>query len=50
MSNKAAVYGGGAYQGTLNNCLVSGYGLSMSGNGAAHNSMLNSCTVVSNSS
>jgi hypothetical protein len=50
VSNMAFVYGGGVYQGTLNNCLVSGNGLTGGSVGAAHNSMLNSCTVVSNSS
>lgn len=50
VSNNAFYYGGGAYQGTLNNCLVSGNGLNFTSFGATHNSMLNSCTVVSNSS
>ncbi|MEI7936196.1 MAG: PKD domain-containing protein [Verrucomicrobiota bacterium] len=50
VSNTAFYYGGGAYQGTLNNCLVSSNGLTTGNYGAAHNSMLNSCTVVSNSS
>jgi hypothetical protein len=50
VSNTAFYFGGGAYQGTLNNCLISSNGLTMSSSGAAHNSMLNSCTVVSNAS
>ena len=50
VSNTANQYGGGAYQGTLNNCLVSGNALGINNFGAAHNSFLNSCTVVSNSS
>jgi hypothetical protein len=50
VSNTAYYYGGGAYQGTLNNCLVSSNGLALNGSGAAHNCFLNSCTVVSNAS
>ncbi len=50
VSNTAYSFGGGAYQGTLNNCLVSSNGLVMNNNGAAHNCFLNSCTVVSNAS
>jgi hypothetical protein len=51
VSNTAYAFGGGAYQGTLNNCLVSSNGLTSGGvYGAAHNCFLNSCTVVSNAS
>jgi hypothetical protein len=50
VSNTAYSYGGGAYQGTLNNCLVSSNGLAVNGYGAVHNCFLNSCTVVSNAS
>jgi hypothetical protein len=49
VSTNAFYYGGGAYQGTLNNCLVSGNRLNYTSYGAAHNSILHSCTVVSNS-
>ena len=49
-SNTAFYNGGGAYQGTLNNCLVSSNGVTLSsGAAAACNNNLNSCTVVSNS-
>jgi hypothetical protein len=48
VSNTAMFYGSGAYQGTLNNCLISGNGLVGINYGAAHNNNLNSCTVVSN--
>jgi len=42
--NSAAYYGGGAFQGTLNNCTLSGN----SGAGAYY-SALNNCTVIGNS-
>ncbi len=49
MSNTAWWYGGGAYQGTLNNCLVSSNGVSANPSGAAvYSANLNNCTVVSN--
>src|SRR5208282_2123774 len=37
-------YGGGVYQGTLNNCLIS----SNAGGSATYRASLNSCTIVSN--
>ncbi len=47
VSNKAAYYGGGVYQGTLSNCLV----LTNSGiyGGGAYNAVWASCRVISNS-
>lgn len=49
VSNTAEYYGAGAYQGTLNNCLVSSNAVSVSVlNGAVYNANLNNCTVVSN--
>jgi hypothetical protein len=48
-SNTAFQFGGGAYQGTLNSCLISS-NATTAGNGAAVcNATLNNCTVVSNS-
>ena len=49
ISNLAWWYGGGAYQGTLNNCLISSNGVFASPSGAAaYLANLNNCTVVSN--
>ncbi len=49
MSNTAYWYGGGAYQGTLNNCLIRSNGVSVNLYGAAaYSANLNSCTVISN--
>jgi hypothetical protein len=49
VSNTAYYYGGGAYQGTLNNCLVSSNRCVSGSGAAAYKNNLNSCTVVSNS-
>jgi hypothetical protein len=48
VSNTANYFGGGAYQGTLNNCLLRNNRTDMSVSGAASKNNLNSCTVVSN--
>ena len=50
VSNTAYVNGGGVYQGTLNNCLVSSNGVATSFSiGGTYNANLNNCTVTSNS-
>ena len=46
--NHAQVQGGGAYGGTLNNCLF--YGNSSTNAGATFSNVLNNCTIVGNSS
>ncbi|HLP78625.1 MAG TPA: PKD domain-containing protein, partial [Candidatus Paceibacterota bacterium] len=48
-SNVAAQYGGGAYGGTLNNCLISSNSSLFSGGGGAADAILNNCTIVGNS-
>jgi hypothetical protein len=48
ISNTAYWYGGGAYQGTLNNCLISSSSTLALGGGGACNAVLNNCTVISN--
>ena len=51
ISNTAWEDGGGAYQGTLNNCLISSNGVSANPSAAAvYSANLNNCTVVSNAS
>ena len=51
ISNTAIGYGGGAYQGTLNNCLISSNGVSANPLGVAvYSANLNNCTIVSNAS
>ncbi len=49
VSNTADNVGSGVYQGTYNNCLISSNNGPMSFVGAAYGAVLNSCTVVSNS-
>ena len=48
-SNTANQYGGGSYQGTLNNCLISSNTTTAANGAAVCNATLNNCTVVSNS-
>jgi hypothetical protein len=49
VSNTAYEYGGGVYQGSINNSLVSSNGAWNLSGGAAYKAILNNCTVVSNS-
>ena len=46
-SNTASVFAGGAYQGTLNNCSLSGN--TAQGGGGSYSSVLNNCVVSTNS-
>ncbi len=46
--NGAGLYGGGADECTLNNCLLTGNRRGRMGGGGAHGGMLNNCTVVGN--
>ena len=48
-SNTAFNFGGGVYQGTLNNCDINANSVGFGGNGSGvYNANLNNCTVVSN--
>ena len=49
ISNTARSFGGGAYQGMLNNCLICFNSTATPGGGGACNAVLNNCTVISNS-
>ena len=49
VSNTAYFNGGAAYQGTLNNCLINGNGISAGFAAGTYAANLNSCTVTSNS-
>jgi PKD domain/Immunoglobulin I-set domain len=49
VSNTSFSFGGGAYQGVLNACLISSNSLPINANGGAvYSATLNNCTVVSN--
>jgi hypothetical protein len=48
ISHTARWYGGGAYQGTLNNCLICSNSAIIGGGGGACNAVLENCTVISN--
>jgi len=49
VSNTAASNGGGVYQGTVIGSLLSSNGVTISSGGAAYKSVLQNCTVISNS-
>jgi hypothetical protein len=48
VSNTAYSYGGGVYQGTVQNSLINGNGVNGWTGGAAYKAILNNCTIVSN--
>jgi hypothetical protein len=48
VSNTAGNYGGGVYQGTVQNSLISSNGTVFMSGGATYKSVLNNCTIVSN--
>jgi len=48
VSNTARSFGGGAYQGMLNNCLICFNSTATPGGGGACNAALNNCTVTGN--
>jgi hypothetical protein len=48
LSNTAAMYGAGVYQGTIRNSLISSNGTSSPSGGAIYKSVLINCTVVGN--
>ena len=49
VSNNASFYGGAVYQGMVQNSLISSNGSALPLGGATYKSILNSCTIVSNS-
>jgi hypothetical protein len=48
VSNTASSFGGGVYQGTVNSSLISSNGTGIVSGGATYKSVLNNCTIVSN--